>query len=179
MSDNNLRNCFSWPIPEIFESARLLDLAVRAHLEGNQHLTVNLIRQADMPVLGDWLDPLWLRRSDTVKARKVEGLPPGLPREERHQPRNAPTEMRRALVDRDGHHRRFCGMPLVRAEVQAAPRSCALDAPEGADRSTSRLAGDVAPVRPCCRPLERRPNNYGQSCRHLPRLQLWPRQVHT
>jgi hypothetical protein len=85
MSDSNLRNCFSPPIPEIFESARLLDRAVRAHLEGNERDVIDLIRQADMPALGAWLDPLGLRRSDAVKARKVEGLPPVLPKEERHK----------------------------------------------------------------------------------------------
>lgn len=120
MSDGNIRDCFSPPIPEIFESARLLDRAVRAHLEGNHRLAVDLIREADMQVIGDWLDPLWLRRSDAVKARKVDDLPPVLSREHRHQPRNAPAEMRRALVARDGHHCRFCGMPLVRAEVRKA-----------------------------------------------------------
>lgn len=120
MFDNGLRDCFSAPIPEIFEAARLLDRAVRAHLEGDHLVAVDLICKADMPVIGDWLDPLWLRRSDAVKARKVDGLPPILLRQSRYLPRNAPPEMRRALVARDGHHCRFCGIPLVRAEVRKA-----------------------------------------------------------
>lgn len=118
MSGGTLRDCFSPPISEIFESARLLDRAVTAHLEGNRHLASDLIREADMQVIGDWLDPLWLHRSNAVKPKKVDDLPPIIPRENRYKPRHALAAMRRALVARDGHHCRFCGIPLVRAEVR-------------------------------------------------------------
>lgn len=118
MSDSTLKDCISPPIKEIFDAARLLNLAVGAHLEGNYPLAADLIRQADMPVLGDWLDPIWLRKCDAVKPCKVTGLPPVLPKAQRYQPRNPPEKMRRALVERDGHHCRFCGIPLVRAEVR-------------------------------------------------------------
>jgi 5-methylcytosine-specific restriction endonuclease McrA len=120
MLDRSLRDCFSPPIPEIFESARLLDRAARAHIEGNSRSAVELIREADMQAIGDWLDPLWLRRSDAVNAIKVDGLPPIVPKVLRYQPRIAPAEMRKALVQRDGHHCRFCGMPLIRVEVRRA-----------------------------------------------------------
>lgn len=113
------RDCFSPPIPEIFTAAKLLDLAVYAHLNGYCDEARDLIRQADMPVIGEWLDGIWMGGNTPVRAiRKVEGLPPVLPKEERHKPRDAPNDMKKALVARDGHHCRFCSIPLVRPEVR-------------------------------------------------------------
>lgn len=113
-----LRDCFSAPIPEIFQAARLLDQAITAHLEGNRASADSLIRAADMDAIGTWLDPIWLRRSELTKAIKVGNLPPLVSREKRFKPRNASGAMKRDLVARDGHHCRYCGMPLVRAEVR-------------------------------------------------------------
>lgn len=118
MSDDTLRDCFSPPISEIYDSARLLRSAVAAHLEGNRPIATELICEANMQVIGEWLDPLWLHQSDAVKPRKVADLPPVMPRANRHKPRHALAAMRKALIARDGHHCRFCGIPLVRAEVR-------------------------------------------------------------
>jgi hypothetical protein len=112
------RLCFAAPIPEIFEAARLLDQAVSAHLQGDFSGADRLVRDADIRTIGDWLDPIWLRRSALVKSRRVDGLPVILPKDQRHKPRTASKSLRKALVERDGHHCRFCGMPLVRPEVR-------------------------------------------------------------
>lgn len=112
------RDCFSPPIPEIFKAAKLLNLAVDAHLHGYKAEAEELIRQADMPVIGEWLDSIWLSNSTIRAIQKLDDLPPVLPKERRHQPRDAPYEMKRALVARDGHHCRFCSIPVVRSEVR-------------------------------------------------------------
>lgn len=118
---DGLRDCFRDPIPEIFEAALLLDEAVTAHLDGDESAADKLIRAADMPVIGEWLDSLWLGQNNAYRAiRKVDDLPPVLAKEERAQPRDATPEMKRALVARDGFHCRLCGIPLVRAEVRKA-----------------------------------------------------------
>ena len=114
----SLRDCFSPPIPEIFQAASLLDQAVAAHHQGERASAEALIRAADMDAIGTWLDPIWLRRSELTKGTKVDNLPPLLPREKRFKPRNAPAAMQRDIVARDGHHCRYCGMPLVRPEVR-------------------------------------------------------------
>ncbi len=114
-----VRECFAPPTPEILEAAHLLDEAVDAHLQGNFTLARSLLKRADDPRIGAWLDSIWLGGNTPIRAiRKAEGLPPVLPRELRHQPRDAPQAMKKALVARDGHHCRFCRMPLVRAEVR-------------------------------------------------------------
>ena len=56
---DGLRDCFATPIPEIFEAANLLDYAVSAHLGGDATRADMLLRAADMPILGEWLDPIW------------------------------------------------------------------------------------------------------------------------
>jgi len=113
-----LRDCFDAPILKIFEAARLLDQAVTAYIEGNDASARSLIRAADMEEIGEWLDPIWLRRGELTKAVKVANLPPIVPEAARHKPRHPTPAMKRELVRRDGHHCRYCGMPLVRKEVR-------------------------------------------------------------
>lgn len=117
---DGLKDCFREPIPEIFEAARLLESAVNAHLLGNRAAAEQALRAADMPVIGEWLDSVWLGpwTAPYRALRKVPGLPPVLPKADRSAPRDATRAMKRALVARDGHHCRLCGIPLVRAEVR-------------------------------------------------------------
>lgn len=115
---DGLRDCFRNPIPEIFEAANLLSYAVNAHLRGDSARAETLLRAADMCVIGDWLDSIWLVPSKNRTGSHVSDLPPVLPKSDRQQPRDATPAMKRALVERDGHHCRLCGLPLVRAEVR-------------------------------------------------------------
>lgn len=123
-----MRDSFGPLIPEIFEAAQLLDQAVQAHIEGNERLAAELIRAADIQAIGDWLDPIWLGRSEAVKPIKADNLPPVLSKDLRHHPRHPSTKMKQMLVARDGHHCRFCGIPLVRAEVRKMLTKCYPDA---------------------------------------------------
>ena len=117
---DGLKDCFREPIPEIFEAATLLESAVSAHLRGDRIAAEDTLRAADMPIIGEWLDSLWLGPwAPPYRAlRKVEGLPPVLPKADRYVPRDASSGMKRALVARDGHHCRLCGIPLIRAQVR-------------------------------------------------------------
>lgn len=118
MTSQCARQCFSLPIPEIFKAAQLLEQAVSAHLRGDIKAADGYLRDSDIQAIGDWLDPIWLRKSDLVKARFVKGIPPVLHKDQRYKPRLASRTLRKALVERDGHHCRFCGMPLIRPEVR-------------------------------------------------------------
>lgn len=116
---DGLKDCFRVPIPEIFEAASLLDFAAAAHLRGDSATADQALRAADMSVIGEWLDSIWLGRNEPYRpVRSVAGLPPVLPKAERFKPRDPTPEMKRALVARDGHHCRLCGIPLVRPEVR-------------------------------------------------------------
>jgi hypothetical protein len=113
-----MRQFFSPPIPEIFEAAHFLSRAISAHFQGDFTAADRYLRAADIRAIGDWLDPIWLRKSNLVRHARVADLPPILPKDQRHKPRIASRSLCKALVARDGHHCRFCGMPLVRAEVR-------------------------------------------------------------
>ena len=116
---DGLRDCFRTPIPEIFEAAHLLDFAVFVHQRDDRARAETLLRAADMPIIGEWLDSIWLGGNTPIRAiRKVDNLPPLLAKPDRHQPRDATRDMKKVLVDRDGHHCRLCGIPLIRAEVR-------------------------------------------------------------
>lgn len=116
--EDGLRDCFSDPIPEIFEAANLLNYAASAHLRGDDARAAMLLRAADMPILGEWLDPIWTVPHRQVVHKPAAELPPVLPKADRHKPRDATDLMKRALVARDGHHCQLCGIPLVRAAIR-------------------------------------------------------------
>ena len=116
---DGLRDCFRDPIPEIFEAAQFLDNAASAHLRGDQVTADRLLRAADMPIIREWLDSIWLGGNHQYRAvRKVSGLPPVLPKSDRHMPRHATLAMKKALIARDGHFCRLCSIPLVRVTAR-------------------------------------------------------------
>lgn len=117
-AEDGLRDCFADPIPEIFEAAHLLNYAVSAHLRGDEARAAMLLKAADMPIIGQWLDPIWTAPHRQVVGEPFADLPPVLPKADRHKPRDATDSMKRALIARDGHHCRLCGIPLVRAAIR-------------------------------------------------------------
>lgn len=72
-----------------------------------------------MPALTDWIESLWGKVSPEIhRYRQVPGAPPSLPEPERFQPKSPNAELRRAVIARDGHRCRFCGIPVIRKEVR-------------------------------------------------------------
>lgn len=113
------RRCFREPIPEIFEAAALLDQAVDSHLVGNKELADELICRADIPALYTWTDSIWGKHDQSIhRVRPVASAPPALDQRSRLKPRMPTAATRRALIQRDGHHCRFCGIPVISIEVR-------------------------------------------------------------
>jgi hypothetical protein len=113
-----LRNCLRDPIPEIYEAARCLDDAVSAHLNGNMEDAAELIRRADMPAIREWTESLWGRGGPWTRPLQVDNPPPFVAKAERLKIRMPSKSDMATLVARDGFHCRFCGIPVVRAEVR-------------------------------------------------------------
>jgi 5-methylcytosine-specific restriction endonuclease McrA len=108
-----LRTCLLNPIPEIEEAARYLDDAVIAHLAGQFELAKSMLRRADMPALRErWTEPLWGR------SHKLSTLAEDLPVIAKYEQRMPSPKDERQLLERDGHHCRFCGIPVIRKEVR-------------------------------------------------------------
>lgn len=114
-----LRSCLRDPIPEIFKATRHLEAAVVAHVVGHRKDAEELIRVADDPQIAEWTESLWGKGGPwTQPPLPVSNPPPYLNPENRLEPR-MPTALQKAqLLERDGHHCRFCGIPVIRAEVR-------------------------------------------------------------
>ncbi|CAN5247877.1 hypothetical protein BH10PSE9_BH10PSE9_11210 [soil metagenome] len=116
------RACLQNPIPAIFDAARFLDAAVSAHLVRQHSLADELIRAADMPVIRDWSESLWGKGGPWTRPVRIENSAPFLPKDQRQIARNPTVADTAALLRRDGFHCRFCGIPIVRAEMRSAMR---------------------------------------------------------
>ena len=112
------RLCLRAPIPEIAEAARYLDEAVTAHLAGRSDLADELIRRTNTKAIRDWTESLWGTGSPYVQFRDVAGAPPSIPKEQRLKVRMPTTAEKCALLQRDGYHCRFCGIPVIRTEIR-------------------------------------------------------------
>lgn len=115
--NSNTHHCLREPIPEIFEAARLLDAAVTAHTMGCRELAAELFRMADIPEIAEWSESLWGKGGPWTQPMNTE-VAAFVPKEERHSERMPTTAEKRELIERDGRHCRFCGIPLVRSEVR-------------------------------------------------------------
>ena len=119
MSENPpLRTCLRDPIPEIMDAARYLDAAVSAHLAGKRTLADELIRAADMPVISEWSESLWGAGGPWTRALPVPNTAPYVAKADRVKVRMPTKSETHALLKRDGLHCRFCGIPLIRAEIR-------------------------------------------------------------
>jgi 5-methylcytosine-specific restriction endonuclease McrA len=110
------RLSFRAPIPAIFDAARILDAAVTVYQNGHRKLASELIEAAKIEAVGEWGYSIWGAKSPHIQLRKItsSSASPSAPTS-----RRMPTqEQKRALHLRDGYHCRFCGIPVIRAEVR-------------------------------------------------------------
>jgi 5-methylcytosine-specific restriction endonuclease McrA len=133
------RRCLIDPVPEIAVAARHLDAAVAAHVAGDRTAARELLRLADVPAIREWTESLW-GRSHAIPER-VAQAGPKLPKVARVPARMPGAAQRRALHARDGYHCRFCGIPVVRAEVRDRLRAAYPDVVRWGARNAEQHAG--------------------------------------
>ncbi len=112
---NMPRTCFLEPPREAHDAAQLLSMAVDAHLAGDSAAADHFIRKADNPIIREWTESIWGRNSPHIQAT-VQTI--SQPVAERIAIRMPNAAEKGALHLRDGHHCRFCGLPVIRAEVR-------------------------------------------------------------
>ncbi|WP_432763576.1 HNH endonuclease [Brevundimonas aurifodinae] len=120
------RRCLREPVPEIFEAAGYLSLAVEAHLSGNRSGAAHMIGRANQPAIRDWVAPLlgsvatYPDRADYVRYRPVPAAPPVLSKSVRVAVRMPNAEQQAELIRQQGRHCGFCHIPLISADVRKA-----------------------------------------------------------
>lgn len=112
---SELKRCFRTPIPEVLDAARYLDAAVSAHLSGHHDVAVQLFVLADDRKVWCWTDSIWGKKSPYVRVTRLPATADAAPLQEQRMPSSTQIA---ALIQRDGHHCRFCGLPVIRAEVR-------------------------------------------------------------
>lgn len=114
---SSLRLCLRTPISEVIEAEKILEEAVEAHLAGDIQKAADLIRRADMPIIREYTESIWGANSPYVIVDK-SALQKSLPKDQRIPVRMPNAAEKKKLHERDGYHCRFCGIPVIRAEVR-------------------------------------------------------------
>lgn len=114
-----LRRSLCQPIPAIFEVAGMLMDAVDRHLLGDATGAVELLQAANSTEVRTYTNQAWgkgsLKRYGFIQ---VADTPRHLSLPERSTPRMPTTATKNAVIARDGHHCRFCGIPVIDAAVR-------------------------------------------------------------
>ena len=109
-----LRRSLCTPIPAIFQAANLLLDAAEKHRSGDQVGAAECLDKANDKQVWAYTDGAWGKGAASRYAfQKDANSPPRFSIEERPRPRMPNALTRRAAIDRDGRHCRFCGIPVI------------------------------------------------------------------
>lgn len=121
---SGLRECLLEPIPECFEAAALLSAAVDAHLSGDALAAARLIKAADLRAVREFTEAGWgagcFKRHGFIS---VPDAPSSLQLADRPKPRMPTPETRAGVLNRDGCHCRFCGLPVIPRDIREKLRT--------------------------------------------------------
>jgi 5-methylcytosine-specific restriction endonuclease McrA len=105
-------------IPEIFGAWEALSTASDAHLSGDFGVAADYLRRANCPVVWSWLNPAWVDVDKHVVELQPFGDTVSLTKDERDPDRSIRNEVRREVLQRDGYRCRYCGIPVISADIR-------------------------------------------------------------
>lgn len=112
------------PIKEIFAASKLLSKAADAHLAGNWSEAEDPIRESDKPEVRAWTESLWGSKKTNPnqesyhRYRAVPDAPKVFLKAEIKFRRMPASAVQREVIERDGRHCMFCGIPLIHPKVR-------------------------------------------------------------
>lgn len=112
------RHFIKQPIPAIYEVCELLSAAADAHLNGEREVAQALFCRADMREIWNWINPDWEKPHLNVRNRRPEGDTQEIPKSMRDPVRHPPLHVKVAVLARDGYRCRYCGIPVIHADIR-------------------------------------------------------------
>jgi 5-methylcytosine-specific restriction endonuclease McrA len=106
------------PVPQIFEAWDFLNQAVDSHLLGDRENAEVLFKKAEIRAVWDWLNPGWSRPDLHVIFPVPQEDTLAVPKHLRDPDRNIAPIIRAAVLQRDGYQCRYCGIPVVHADIR-------------------------------------------------------------
>ncbi|MGI3211831.1 HNH endonuclease [Roseovarius tibetensis] len=111
-------NSIKEPITAIDDVCRRLSEAVDAHLEGRGDGADASFRAADCQKVWAWVNPSWSRPDLNVRVKAPKGDTAPVAKSLRDPDRNIKAVIRGEVLARDGYRCRYCGIPVVSAEIR-------------------------------------------------------------
>lgn len=113
-----LREFIKNPIAVIYEASALLSRAAEAHLNGEREAAEALFRQADIQEIWNWINPDWEKPHLNVRVHEPEGDTREIPKINRDPVRAPPLNVKATVLARDGYRCRYCGIPVIHADIR-------------------------------------------------------------
>ena len=126
------------PIPEITEACWHLAAAVDAHVGGDAAAAASHFRAADCRAVWGWVNPAWSRPDLNVRIKTPVGDSAIIPKPLRDPDRGIVRAVKKQVLDRDGFRCRYCGIPVVSADVRKLARKLYPDAVRWVEGDPSR-----------------------------------------
>ena len=117
-----MRTFIKQAVPEVYAAIAALEASAEAHLAGDHQLAAVKFREANCPVTWHWLNDAWTGVIKNVVTLKPEGDTQVIPKTERDPDRNIARSIKNAVLHRDGYRCRYCGLPVIHADIRKIAR---------------------------------------------------------
>jgi len=113
-----LRRSIKEPISEILATYETMSAAVDAHFSGDTVRAANLFRAANSSAVWAWTNPAWEQPYLNIRCKFPVSDTSVVAAAHRDPERHPSDEVKRDALERDGFRCRYCGIPVIGADVR-------------------------------------------------------------